>query len=315
MKKFDRITAIFILLQSRKLIKAQEIADRFEVTLRTVYRDIRTLQNAGVPIIGEAGVGYSLIEGYRLPPVQFTPEEATAFLLAEKFVEQHADPSSQKHFDAAMVKLKAVLRNSEKESLESLSPHIEVSATPSAFASKIPKQYLPRILDAVKKQHVLDLDYKKEFSEVATKRQVEPIGIYFMVDNWHLVAYCRLRKDYRDFRVDRITRLHPTEINFDKPTLTLQAYLDQWSNDQNLTKVMISFTKVAASFAQTQKYYYGLVEQVVKGDRVLMTFLSPHLKGIARWLLIFGDQVDVIAPAELNSEIQTLVKALKQHYL
>ena len=88
MNRLDRISAILIQLQSRRVVKAADIADRFNISLRTVYRDIRSLEEAGIPLIGEAGVGYSLADGYRLPPVMFTREEATAFLTAEKFIEK-----------------------------------------------------------------------------------------------------------------------------------------------------------------------------------------------------------------------------------
>ena len=87
MNKFDRIVAILIQLQSRRIVKAQDLADRFNVSLRTIYRDIRSLQTAGVPIASEAGIGYELVEGYRLPPVMFTREEASSFVAAEKLMQ------------------------------------------------------------------------------------------------------------------------------------------------------------------------------------------------------------------------------------
>ena len=91
MNRFDRITAILIQLQSKKVVRAQDLADRFDISLRTVYRDIRTLEEAGVPLYGEAGVGYSIVDGYRLPPVMFTQEEAMAFITAEKLMEKFTD--------------------------------------------------------------------------------------------------------------------------------------------------------------------------------------------------------------------------------
>src|SRR5690606_29609387 len=106
MNRFDRITAILIQLQSKKVVKAQDLADRFGISLRTVYRDIRTLEEAGVPLYGEAGIGYSIVDGYRLPPVMFTREEATAFITAEKLMEKFTDASLKQHFTSAMYKVK-----------------------------------------------------------------------------------------------------------------------------------------------------------------------------------------------------------------
>src|SRR5690606_23524957 len=89
--RFDRIVAIFIHLQSRRVVKAQELADRFQVSLRTIYRDIRSLEISGVPIVGEAGIGYSIMEGYRLPPVMFTREEVNSLVAAEKLMQKFSD--------------------------------------------------------------------------------------------------------------------------------------------------------------------------------------------------------------------------------
>src|SRR5687768_15506858 len=108
--RFDRIIAILIQLQSKKIIKAQELADRFQVSLRTIYRDIKTLESSGVPISSEAGTGYSIKEGYRLPPVMFTREEATGFIAAEKLMQRFTDKSLGNHFQSAMFKIKSVLR-------------------------------------------------------------------------------------------------------------------------------------------------------------------------------------------------------------
>src|SRR6187402_3596094 len=120
MNRIDRISAILIQLQSRRVVKASDIAERFGISLRTVYRDVKTLEEAGIPLIGEAGIGYSIMDGYRLPPVMFTREEATAFLTAEKFVENLTDASTTTHYKSAMYKVRAVLKNTEKELLEGM---------------------------------------------------------------------------------------------------------------------------------------------------------------------------------------------------
>src|SRR6185312_10720614 len=126
MNRIDRLTAILIQLQSRRVVKAQDIAERFSISLRTVYRDIRTLEEAGIPLLGEAGVGYSIMDGYRLPPVMFTKEEATAFLTAEKLIEKLTDNTTGEHYRSAMYKIKSVLRSAEKDYLENLDANIHV---------------------------------------------------------------------------------------------------------------------------------------------------------------------------------------------
>ena len=112
MNRIDRLAAILIQLQSRSLVKAQDIATKFSISLRTVYRDVKALEEAGVPVIGEAGSGYRLMEGYKLPPVMFNMDEATALLTASKLVQSKTDAGISKHYTAALDKIRAILRHS-----------------------------------------------------------------------------------------------------------------------------------------------------------------------------------------------------------
>ena len=109
MNRIDRISAILIQLQSHSLVKAQQISERFEISIRTVYRDIRTLEEAGIPIIGNPGIGYSLAEGFKLPPLMFTQKEALSFLIAEKLVHELTDSNSNEHYKSGIEKIKSVM--------------------------------------------------------------------------------------------------------------------------------------------------------------------------------------------------------------
>ena len=159
MNRIDRVSAILIQLQSRKIVKAQDVAERFHISLRTVYRDIKTLEEAGVPIIGEAGVGYSIMEGYRLPPVMFTKEEATAFLTAGKLIEKFTDESTNKNYVSAMDKVRAVLRSTEKNLLENMEEHIEVLQNYAPFETASVSNLLPTLLKTIS----LRRKYKKKY--------------------------------------------------------------------------------------------------------------------------------------------------------
>src|SRR3981189_3616994 len=117
MNRIDRLTAILIHLQSKKIVKAEEIANRFEISLRTVYRDVKALMEGGVPIGSEAGTGYFIVDGYHLPPVMFSQEEASSMLLAGKLVERMSDQSVRKAFESALLKIKCVLNDTEKSNL------------------------------------------------------------------------------------------------------------------------------------------------------------------------------------------------------
>ncbi|MGY0036957.1 helix-turn-helix transcriptional regulator [Pedobacter sp. NJ-S-72] len=207
MNRIDRLSAILIQLQSRRTIRAQDIAERFEISLRTVYRDIRSLEEAGIPIIGEAGVGYSLTDGYRLPPIMFTREEATAFITAEKLVIGLTDTANGNSYSSALYKIRAVLKSADKDHLESLDDRIEflkATHTPELSTHHNPLQ---TILNAIAGKCVMQLNYFAYYRQEHTLRLIEPIGVFYLDNYWHLIAYCRERNAYRDFRFDRITEI------------------------------------------------------------------------------------------------------------
>src|SRR3954468_18633 len=146
MNRIDRLAAIVIQLQSRRMVKAQDLAEKFSITLRTVYRDIHALQEAGVPVIGEAGSGYRLMEGYKLPPVLFNQDEASALLTAAKLMQTMSDEPSFKHFSSALDKIKAVLRTTEKDHIADIDEHVAVLAHPAIVYKKPAELHLHKIL-------------------------------------------------------------------------------------------------------------------------------------------------------------------------
>ncbi len=208
MNRLDRISAILVQLQSRSVVRAADCAARFGVSIRTIYRDMRTLEQAGVPICGDAGVGYSLVEGYRLPPLMFTTKEAMAFLTAEKFIEQMTDAHTGEHFRSGMDKIRAVMRGVGKDYLTTLSDSISVfrsSHTPKAKTGGA----LQTILQSIGEGEILAMEYTRGDGTVS-RREIEPVGVAFANPCWYLAAWCHLRGCYRQFRLDRIDSLAPT---------------------------------------------------------------------------------------------------------
>lgn len=313
MNRIDRISAILIQLQSRRIVKAADIAERFVISLRTVYRDVNTLIEAGVPIIGEAGVGYSIMEGYRLPPVMFTKEEATAFLTAEKFVEKLTDATTIDNYQSAMYKIKAVLRSTEKNMLEDMEQHIEVLNSRRRQPMEAGRDALQPILNGIVGKNILSIDYFALHSQEQTTRKVEPVGIFFSMGNWHLIGYCRLRNDYRDFRVDRIKKLRITDECFDQQHPTLKEYLAQITNrEKELHKIVLRVKKEQARWLTEAKYYNGFVAELENDETVEMTFLTECTEMFARWYLSFGDTAQIISPDDMREKVQALIdKILK----
>jgi predicted DNA-binding transcriptional regulator YafY len=314
MNRIDRVSAILIQLQSRRVVKASDIAERFNISLRTVYRDVRTLEEAGIPIIGEAGIGYSIMDGYRLPPVMFTREEATAFLTAEKFVEKLTDSSTTAHHKSAMYKIRAILKTSEKNLLEDIDSKIEVLKSHSQLRVDN-KDHIQTLLNSIAQKKVITLDYFANHSQEYTKRDVEPIGIFFKDSYWHLIAFCRLRNDYRDFRIDRINGVLITDKIFDSKHPTLKAYIAQTAKEQELDLVVMRVERSVCPHLEVQKYYSGFVSEKAIGNHIEMTFLTNSLEGFARWFMMFGDQAEIISPDGLRERVNQIASAIAQKNL
>lgn len=312
MNRLDRLTAILIHLQTKRVVRAQELADRFGISLRTVYRDVRSLEEAGVPIGAEAGVGYFLTD-YHLPPVSFTNAEASALLLGGKLIEKMTDESVRTEFQSALFKIKSVLKRPDQEHLDDLDPNVDV------FKPNCRPPYQDGLLNtvqqAVARHHVLDLTYHSLHNDAETRREVEPVGLYYYGMTWHLIAFCRKRQDYRDFRLDRIRELTDTGQRFARPErLTLQEYLSRVGAEMPLVPVTLVFQKAIVRHLEEQKYSWGFTAQEDLGDRVRMHLATPYLKGMAIWLLSYGISVTIEAPDSLLLLMQTLSEELQDHY-
>lgn len=307
-KRFDRIVAILIQLQSKKIIKAQELADRFEVSLRTIYRDIRTLEASGVPIYSEAGVGYSLLDGYRLPPVMFTREEASSFIAAEKLMEKFTDKELQSYYTSAAFKLKAVLQSSDKDWVSTIESNILMQPTGKLFNEKAPNTLAVLFRSIAEKTQII-LVYQAIEADDATERLIEPVGVFHENDNWYTLGFCHLRNDYRQFRTDRIHQIKTTEKPFTIEHLDLETYLQKDLQKFSTTKVRIVVPKKVASYIASQKKHYGFVSQKEVEDRKIeMTFMSRNIEeGFARWYMMFGDYATILEPELLKERVLELI--------
>lgn len=213
MNRVDRLFGIVTLLQSRKYVSAERISEKFEISVRTVYRDIKAIGEAGIPVSFEPNKGYFIVPGYFTPPVSFTLDEANALLLSQSLIEGFGDRSIQATFDNALTKIKAVLKQVDKEKIALLDQSIKLQL-PHRLNNTF--DCLAEIQQAITEQKQVRISYLSLKQELL-ERTVEPIGLVFYAFSWHLIGYCQLRKDYRDFKIDRIQEfcqtMNPFEVS------------------------------------------------------------------------------------------------------
>ena len=221
MSQLSRLISLLTLLKSKRIITATELSEKFEVSIRTVYRDIRKLEQAGVPVITIEGRGYTLMDGYSVAPVQFTEKQANALITAQHLIKQTNDDSFIESFDEALTKIKSVFRSSIQEKSELLNDKIHVF---DIKQEKIASNALAEIQLAITNFNCIEINYRKANDPKVSFRKIEPCALYSVDFKWILIAWCHLRKDYRAFRVDRIQHFQVLSEKFEDKKFNLQAY-------------------------------------------------------------------------------------------
>jgi predicted DNA-binding transcriptional regulator YafY len=314
MNRVDRLMAMVLRLQSRRVVRAEDLAAHFELSIRTVYRDIAALGEAGVPIMAEAGVGYSLVKGYHLPPVMFTAEEASALSIGGKLVEHLTDASLRKPMESAVTKIRSVLPRDRQDYLDRLDRSTAVIAPGSNAVPRLSSETLIPVQRALAERRVLTLEYRAGQRRDVTRRQVEPLGLVYYADNWHLIAYCRLRRDVRDFRTDRILQLQPrNELFTGHADFSLTRYLESEKHDGKFEMARIRF-KPEVIERVVREWSSGLVEQNAERDGIVVTLLACSLEWLAGWVLSFGSTAEVLAPERLKQLVAAEAEKVAAKY-
>jgi predicted DNA-binding transcriptional regulator YafY len=216
MRRADRLFQLVQLVRGRRLTTAEWLADRLEVSLRTVYRDVADLQHQGVPIEGEAGVGYRMRAGFDLPPLMFTTGQAKALVACVRLAQPRLDTALARDADDALAKILSVLPAAARAAAESLAVY-----APDLKPDAATRERLRVLREAAEARQLLRLDYDS-LDGTRTQRHVRPLGVFFWDAVWTLAAWCELRQGFRNFRVDRMRAVDALPERFrDEPGKTL----------------------------------------------------------------------------------------------
>jgi predicted DNA-binding transcriptional regulator YafY len=220
MKRFERIIALFVKLQTSQFVTAKSVGTEFGVSERTIYRDIRAMEAAGIPIYSEAGKGFQLMEGFRIPPTSFSENEINALITAELLVSKNPDSSLIKSYREALDKIRAIIRYQEQEKASLLDNRLTLSTNKLEQNT----EWLSKIQSSITNQKVIKITYRSISKGELTNRDIEPLGVYLTPIAWVLVAYCRLRQANREFRLDHIQSLKVLSERFEARAFDLQNY-------------------------------------------------------------------------------------------
>mgnify|MGYP001805999846 CR=1 FL=1 len=216
MRRAERLFQIVQIIRGRRLSTARFLAERLEISERTVYRDVADLMAQGVPIEGEAGVGYRMRAGFDLPPLMFTRDEAQALVASVRVARSRLDVALAAQADAALSKILAVLPPAARAAAESLAIY-----APTTGLDLATRERLRVLRQAVEARQWVQLTYR-DLKDRRSERRVRPLGCFFWSEVWTLAAWCEVRAGFRNFRVDRIDQLQALDAHFrDEPGKTL----------------------------------------------------------------------------------------------
>lgn len=315
MNKTERQLAITLELQRSRMLRAEDLAAQFETSVRTIYRDIQSLSEAGVPIFGAPGQGYSLMEGYFLPPIGFTAEEAVALLLGTDFIEQKLDTDYSRVARDARRKIEASLPVPVREESARIRETMRLLHADEPMLDERVKHYLGQVRRAILERHTIRITYLKTIPEFdgnrLNVREVDPYGLSLVQGNWILIARCGLRQDIRHFRLSRMTELVVLDKHFQMPQdFNLNSYRPP--DDRNVRVQVKASSGIADKIIETGNFYMEAAEECEDG--LLVHFRVRNVEELVPYILGWGGNVEVIEPEFLRVRIREEARKISERY-
>lgn len=313
MNRTDRLLGVLLELQRRKRVRAEDLAAHFETSKRTIYRDIQALCETGVPIIAQAGLGYSLVEGYFLPPLSFSVAEATMVLLGSAFAAQSFDAQYREAAYSANRKIEAVLPAPQREEVNYLQDSIALVA-PERTGQGMAKGFLSQLRRAIIERKTVQFHYHTRYpqngADARNTREADPYGLVHYNGAWYLMSFCHLRRAIRNFRLDRMTDLKLIEKTFKRPA---NFKMEPPKDNARQFMVQVLFDAEVTPWVKEARGFY-MTEMKDTPYGLLVTLQLHSEDEVIPWLLSWGYHVRVIEPQSIRQRIAEEAQKIVQNY-
>lgn len=302
MNRIDRLFAILLQLQFKEFVRAEDLAETFSLSKRTIYRDIKALIQIGVPIVSLPGEGYTLVEGYYLPPLIFSPTEAGALVLGTRLLQRQAEGAFIEESKKALEKIITALPQKTRAHVAQLTTFIEFITPEARFNLDDPQLRL--LQEAISNQRVVYLSYHSYHANVSTQRQFDPYRLYYSEGVWYVSGFCHLRQAQRTFRLARIEALEllpDTFVPFEEP-----------NDEVEKTAVSIWFAKDTVRWVRERQHYAFTDHEQTVDDGIIMSYRVNSFLELKPWVLSWGASANVLSPRKFQDEIRQEVASLFQ---
>src|SRR5512138_2308027 len=300
-----RLITLIFLLQNQPNQKASELAEKLGVSLRTVHRYFEMLDGMGIPVYAERGPygGFSLVRGYKIPPLIFSLEEAVAVYLGTSLVGEMWGQLYRDAAQGAMAKLENILPNEQRSEIEWARRSLVATSLHRADPSAL-SPILEDLRRATRERQQVSVLYQSAANAEATQRKIDPYALVIRAGLWYLVGYCHLREAPRTFRVDRIQKLSVLNQSFQMPQdFDIHNYLENEFREQPIVRARLRFIPEAAYIAISNRVMWEALTENPDGSLVV-TMAGPDLTWLASMTLSFAGLVTVLEPPELRTMVR-----------
>ena len=314
MTRTDRLLAIVLELQRHGKLRAEDLAATFEVNKRTIYRDVEALCESGVPVVSVTGQGYSLVEGYFLPPLSFDIDEATMLLLGADIMQQHFDAQYGRAARSAGAKIEGVLKDKLREDVRAIKASLCFITSQTTNPQVQMRLQLLRgaILECRRVRFRYFARYADEAKGKHEWREADPYRLSNVAQVWYTSAFDHKHGEVRVFRLDRMEDLTVSDVAFTRPPFDALNALQNKGSDQRTLVVKALFNKSAARWVKESQSYFAVSEHNTENG-LLVTFTIRHEDELLHWLLGWGHNVRVLEPASLRDRLRIEAEAVMQN--
>ncbi|MDT0630327.1 helix-turn-helix transcriptional regulator [Rubrivirga litoralis] len=318
LNKTERLFALVLLLQNRPNLSSRDLAEHFGVSRRTIFRDLRTLGESGVPLTYAEDGGYEILEGYQLPPLMLSAREAATLLVGTAFTTLQPDASLRADADAVAMKIRSVLPEPVREYIEQLQERTVLAPfneTQDRGGAADEEQGLWfELSEAIARQRKVKMTYYVASRDEETVREVDPLGLVYYSDHWNLIGYDHLRDDIRNFRLDQIRKLRTRFDRFEPPAgFDLKEHLRERGTSPDNQRITVRFRDRAWRWARRQ-VPADVEQELPDGEWTRVTFEFENLSYVAKWLLRYGTDAEAVEPAALRAEVAEQARAVAEIY-
>ena len=296
-------------------MRAEDLAAIYETSVRTIYRDIQALSESGVPVVGAPGIGYSLVDGYFLPPVNLTEEEAVAMLIGADFIEQKFDAAYGAKAKSAQTKIEAILPQHVREDVARIRSTMKLIAANGRDTTNEGATFLETLRRALLERRKVRFHYQKKMQEEDGNRRsiraVAPYGLVLVQGSWALVAHCDLRNEIRHFRLSRMKELTLLEESFTLPEdFHLQRYRPP--DNRNTHVRILADARIRDKIEESKNFCLEEIEERPEGLHI--HFRVHHPDELLSWVLGWGADVTVLEPDSFRIRVREEIHKMLKRY-